>query len=138
MDNLDRALEQIELLRQMGVRFAIDDFGTGYSSLSHLRTLPVDCVKIDRSFIKDLAQQGSGSTTLVRGIIGLAHNLELQVVAEGVETQEQLSLLQGMGCDINQGFFLHRPMPRDAVEKLFGLAAPAPKLLDEVVLSGPV
>jgi EAL domain-containing protein (putative c-di-GMP-specific phosphodiesterase class I) len=138
MNNLDRALEQIELLRQTGVRFAIDDFGTGYSSLSHLRTLPVDCVKIDRSFIKDLAPQGSGSATLVRGIIGLAHNLELQVVAEGVETQEQLSLLQSMGCDVNQGFFLHRPMAREAVEKLFGLAAPTPKLSEEVVLSGPV
>ena len=138
MNNLDRALEQIELLRKMEVRFAIDDFGTGYSSLSQLRTLPVDSVKIDRSFIKDLAEEGTGSTTLVRGIIGLAHNLELQVVAEGVETQEQLSLLQGMGCDINQGFFLHRPMAHDAVEKLFGPAARAPKLLDEAVLSGPV
>ena len=138
MNNLDRALEQIELLRLMGVRFAIDDFGTGYSSLSQLRTLPVDCVKIDRSFIKDLAQQGSGSTTLVRGIIGLAHNLELQVVAEGVETQEQLTMLQGMGCDINQGFFLHRPMPGEAVEKLFEVRVPAPEARrDEVVLSGP-
>jgi predicted signal transduction protein with EAL and GGDEF domain len=125
MNNLDRALEQIELLRQLGVRFAIDDFGTGYSSLSQLRTLPVDCVKIDRSFIKDLAPQGSGSTTLVRGIIGLAHNLELQVVAEGVETQEQLTLLQSMGCDINQGFFLYRPMPREAVELLLQSAATA-------------
>jgi len=139
MNNLDRALEQIELLRQIGVRFAIDDFGTGYSSLSHLRTLPVDCVKIDRSFIKDLAPQGSGSTTLVRGIIGLAHNLELQVVAEGVETQEQLSLLQSMGCDINQGFFLHRPMAREAVEKLFLPAAQSLRTpREEAVLSGPV
>jgi diguanylate cyclase len=123
----------------LGARFAINDFGTGYSSLSQLRTLPVDCVKIDRSFIKDLVAQGSGSTTLVRGIIGLAHNLELQVVAEGVETREQLTLLQSMGCDINQGFFLHRPMPPDAVEKLF---RPAPQALenlhDEVMLTSPV
>ncbi len=119
MNNIDRALEQIESLRHLGVRFAIDDFGTGYSSLSHLSTLPVDCVKIDRSFIKDLTVEGSASTTLVRGIIGLAHNLALQVVAEGVETQEQLTLLQSMGCDINQGFFLHRPMPRDRIENLF-------------------
>jgi EAL domain-containing protein (putative c-di-GMP-specific phosphodiesterase class I) len=99
----------------------------------------VDCVKIDRSFIKDLAPQGSGSTTLVRGIIGLAHNLELQVVAEGVETQEQLSLLQSMGCDINQGFFLHRPMAREAVEKLFLPAAQSLRTpREEAVLSGPV
>jgi diguanylate cyclase (GGDEF)-like protein len=138
MNHLDQALEQIELLRNLGVRFAIDDFGTGYSSLSQLRTLPVDCVKIDRSFIKDLAA-GSGGTTLVRGIIGLAHNLQLQVVAEGVETQEQLTLLQGMGCDINQGFFLHRPMTYDAVEKLFPPAVQSPRSLRaEVVLSGPV
>jgi len=139
MNNLDRASEQIEALRNLGVRFSIDDFGTGYSSLNHLRTVPVDCVKIDRSFIKDLVGQGSGGTTLVRGIIGLAHNLELQVVAEGVETQEQLTLLESMGCDINQGFFLHRPMPCDAVEKLLKPAAQAPENLhDEVVLTGPV
>jgi diguanylate cyclase (GGDEF)-like protein len=139
MNNLDQALGQIEALRMLGVRFSIDDFGTGYSSLSQLRTLPVDCVKIDRSFIKDLVAQGSGSTTLVRGIIGLAHNLELQVVAEGVETQEQLTLLQSMGCDINQGFFLHRPMPPDAVEKLFQPAAQAlESLQDEVMLTSPV
>ena len=110
MDNLDGVIEQIELLRQLGVRFAIDDFGTGYSSLSHLRNLPVDCVKIDRSFIKDLEPGAEGCTTLVRGIIALAHNLGLQVVAEGVETAQQLALLNTLGCDINQGFFLHRPM----------------------------
>jgi EAL domain-containing protein (putative c-di-GMP-specific phosphodiesterase class I) len=133
MNNLDRASEQIEALRNLGVRFSIDDFGTGYSSLSHLRTVPVDCVKIDRSFIKDLVGQGSGGTTLVRGIIGLAHNLELQVVAEGVETQEQLTLLESMGCDINQGFFLHRPMPCDAVEKLLKPAAQALESVGEEV-----
>jgi diguanylate cyclase (GGDEF)-like protein len=139
MNNLDQALEQIEVLRRLGVRFAIDDFGTGYSSLNHLRTLPVDCVKIDRSFIKDLEQGDGSSTTLVRGIIGLAHNLELQVVAEGVETQEQLTLLQSMGCDINQGFFLHRPMAHDAVEKLFLPAAHVPEtVIEEAVLTGPV
>jgi EAL domain-containing protein (putative c-di-GMP-specific phosphodiesterase class I) len=143
MNHLEQALEQIELLRHLGVRFAIDDFGTGYSSLSQLRTLPVDCVKIDRSFIKDLAQQESGSTTLVRGIIGLAHNLQLQVVAEGVETQEQLTLLQTMGCDINQGFFLYRPMPHGSMEELLQPAVPveASGSLEvdiEPVLSGPV
>jgi diguanylate cyclase (GGDEF)-like protein len=118
MNNLDLALEQIETLRVLGVRFAIDDFGTGYSSLSQLRNLPVDCIKIDRSFIKDLDRSGSGST-MVRGIIGLAHNLKLDVVAEGVETEEQLRLIRALGCDLSQGFFLHRPMPREAVEKLF-------------------
>jgi diguanylate cyclase (GGDEF)-like protein len=118
MDNLASVIEQIENLRRLGVRFAIDDFGTGYSSLSHLQNLPVDCVKIDRSFVKDLASESSASTTLVRGIISLAHNLRLQVVAEGVETAQQLALLHMLGCDLNQGFFLHRPMPAEALEIL--------------------
>ena len=124
MNNLEQVIGQIEALRQTGVRFAIDDFGTGYSSLSHLRNLPVDCVKIDRSFIKDLKAEGEGSTTLVRGIIGLAHNMRLQVVAEGVETAQQLALLKILGCDINQGFFLHRPMPIAALEELLKAARP--------------
>jgi len=118
MNNLDLALEQIETLRKMGVRFAIDDFGTGYSSLSQLRNLPVDCVKIDRSFIKDLDRAGSGCT-MVRGIIGLAHNLQLDVVAEGVETEEQLSLLRALGCDLSQGYYLYKPMPRNSIETLW-------------------
>ena len=118
MDHLDGVVEQIELLRQLGVRFAIDDFGTGYSSLSHLQNLPVDCVKIDRSFIKDLEPGAEGCTTLVRGIIALAHNLGLRVVAEGVETAQQLALLNTLGCDINQGFYLHRPMSEAALEDL--------------------
>jgi diguanylate cyclase (GGDEF)-like protein len=117
VNHIDRAVEQIARLRDLGVKFAIDDFGTGYSSLNQLRTLPVDYVKVDRSFIKDLYPQ-SDSSTLVRGIIGLAHNLQLRVVAEGVETQAQLSLLRSMGCDVSQGFFLHRPMSADAAQKL--------------------
>jgi EAL domain-containing protein (putative c-di-GMP-specific phosphodiesterase class I) len=118
VDNLDCALEQILDLRALGIRFAIDDFGTGYSSLNQLRTLPVDCVKIDRSFIKDLREASRDTTTLVRGIVGLAHNLQLEVVAEGVETQQQLSLLRALGCDTIQGFFLHRPLTVSAVEEL--------------------
>jgi EAL domain-containing protein (putative c-di-GMP-specific phosphodiesterase class I) len=78
----------------------------------------VDCLKIDRSFVKDLDISGSSSTTMVRGIIGLAHSLQLEVVAEGVETQEQLTLLGAMGCDINQGFLLYKPMPAEQVEQL--------------------
>jgi diguanylate cyclase (GGDEF)-like protein len=116
--NLDKAIGNIEYLRKLGVRFAIDDFGTGYSSLSQLRTLPVDCVKIDRSFIKDLEYQGNGCTTMVRGIIGLAHNLKLEVVAEGVETEEQFDVLRSLGSDVNQGFYLHKPMSSEAVGDL--------------------
>jgi diguanylate cyclase (GGDEF)-like protein len=141
MDNLAKVIEQIELLRRLGVRFAIDDFGTGYSSLSHLQTLPVDIVKIDRSFIRDLKPGAEGCTTLVRGIIALAHNLGLQVVAEGVETAQQLALLNTLGCDIIQGFFLHRPMPVEALEKLLrskrSLTEPAVDLPEsELIPSG--
>ena len=118
MKHLDRAAKQIASLRRLGVRFAIDDFGTGFSSLGQLRTLPVNCVKIDRSFISGLDASETGSTTLVRGIIALAHNLQLDVVAEGVETKEQLFLLRAMGCDACQGFFLHRPMPPHAAREL--------------------
>jgi EAL domain-containing protein (putative c-di-GMP-specific phosphodiesterase class I) len=132
MDNLVGVIEQIGLLRQLGVRFAIDDFGTGYSSLSHLQNLPVDCVKIDRSFIKDLQPGAEGCTTLVRGIIALAHNLGLQVVAEGVETAQQLALLKTLGCDINQGFFLHRPMSEEALEQLLRAQSPPTESVQDV------
>jgi diguanylate cyclase (GGDEF)-like protein len=126
MNNIELALEQMEALRRLGVRFAIDDFGTGYSSLSQLRNLPVDFLKIDRSFVKDLVTAGSDSNTLVRSIITLAHSLKLKVVAEGVETQEQLEVLRAMGCDISQGFFFHRPMPAEEVELLLGRAEQEP------------
>jgi EAL domain-containing protein (putative c-di-GMP-specific phosphodiesterase class I) len=131
MNNIEQTLQQMAILRDLGVRFAIDDFGTGYSSLSQLRNLPVDCLKIDRSFVKDLDISGSSSTTMVRGIIGLAHSLQLEVVAEGVETQEQLTLLGAMGCDINQGFLLYKPMPAEQVEKL--LMAQADARVEEVL-----
>ncbi len=126
MNNLEQVIGQIEALRQMGVRFAIDDFGTGYSSLSHLRNLPGG-LRQDRSFLHQGPERGKARdrTTLVRGIIGLAHNLRLQVVAEGVETAQQLALLNILGCDINQGFFLHRPMPIAALEELLQSSAPA-------------
>jgi diguanylate cyclase (GGDEF)-like protein len=119
--NLECALKQIAQLRELGITFAIDDFGTGYSSLNQLRTLPVDCVKVDRSFIKDLERMTGDSTTLVRGIIGLAHNLRLTVVAEGVETLRQLEILRSLGCDLIQGFYLHRPLSAEAAEDLMRL-----------------
>ncbi len=118
--NLEHTVDQIARLRAMGIHFSIDDFGTGYSSLNQLRTLPVDNVKIDRSFIKDIEQVEGNS--LVRGIIALAHSLQLKVVAEGVETEAQLAALHSMGCDRNQGFQLHRPMDANAMMRLLGCA----------------
>jgi EAL domain-containing protein (putative c-di-GMP-specific phosphodiesterase class I) len=126
VSNLECAREQIAGLRACGIKFALDDFGSGYSSLNQLRTLPVDFVKVDRSFIKDLREGASDSATLVRGIIGLAHSLQLQVVAEGVETQHQLSLLWSLGCDIVQGFYLHRPLKASVVEDLLRQHAAKP------------
>jgi diguanylate cyclase (GGDEF)-like protein len=117
----DRVLGQIAKLRAAGIRFSIDDFGNGYSSLNRLRTLPVDVLKIDQSFIHDIDQLGNNS--LVEGIIALAHSLGLKVVAEGVENEAQLKVLRSMGCDRNQGFHLYRPMKAALVEKL--LEAPA-------------
>jgi EAL domain-containing protein (putative c-di-GMP-specific phosphodiesterase class I) len=116
--NLESALLQIVRLRALGIRFSIDDFGTGYSSLNQLRTLPVDSVKVDRSFIKDLERSSGDSTTMVRGIIGMAHNLQLDVVAEGVESKGQLAILRSLGCDFSQGFYLHRPLSVGAAEAL--------------------
>lgn len=107
----------MEELRGLGVRLAIDDFGTGYSSLSYLHQLPVDAVKIDRSFVKDLLARDS-NLRLVEGVIRLAKALRLEVVAEGVETAEQLEKLNELGCDLAQGYYIERPMPRERVEEL--------------------
>ena len=102
----------LKTLRQAGVRIAIDDFGTGHSSLSRLAELPIDTLKIDRTFTSRLARNGSGRS-VVRTILALARSFELTVVAEGVETQEELRVLMELGCDQVQGFLLAQPMPRD-------------------------
>ena len=115
MRRLPDIVDQLVYLRGLGVSFAIDDFGTGYSSLSHLRSLPVDTVKIDRCFIKDLGQEHGSNMAIVSGIIGLAHNLKLTVVAEGVETQQQIDALRSLGCDVNQGYALSRPLSVEAL-----------------------
>ncbi len=101
-------------LRHLGLRIAIDDFGTGYSSLSYLRQLPVDIVKIDRSFVSDLNSGGS-ATTLVASIIELARSLHLDVIAEGVETEQQVGILRDLQCGHAQGFFYARPVPASQV-----------------------
>ncbi len=113
----------MEELRELGVRLAIDDFGTGYSSLSYLHQLPVDAVKIDRSFVKDLLARES-NLRLVEGVIRLAKALRLEVVAEGVETAEQLDKLNELGCDLAQGYYIERPMPKAQVEQLIFQTTP--------------
>ena len=109
-------LLQMEQIRQLGVILEIDDFGTGYSSLSYLKRFPIDTLKIDRAFIKDLPSD-QDDISIVQGIVGLAHNLGLSVVAEGVETDEQKSLLQTLNCDVIQGYLLSQPLPAKELEK---------------------
>ncbi|MEA2167233.1 MAG: hypothetical protein QOF76_533, partial [Solirubrobacteraceae bacterium] len=106
----ERARAVLGRLNDLGVTLAIDDFGTGYSSLAYLRALPVDEIKIDRSFVMEMAGTDSGET-IVRSIIDLAHNLGLRAVAEGVEDQGLLTRLTELGCDVAQGYYISRPLP---------------------------
>ncbi len=117
LDEVESAIATLNALRDIGVRLAIDDFGTGYSSLSYLRRLPVDIVKIDRSFVAELGADGA-NVTIVAGIIGLARGLGLSVVAEGIETVRQLQVLRELGCTLGQGFLFSAPV---ALDDLLGI-----------------
>lgn len=110
MQHGEEVIAALQNLRDMGVKLAIDDFGTGYSSLSYLRRFPVNRLKIDRSFVREMASN-SDDAAITSGIIALAHSIHLRVVAEGVESAEQLELLRLAGCDEAQGYYLGRPMP---------------------------
>jgi diguanylate cyclase (GGDEF)-like protein len=121
-----RVRDVVERLKKIGVRLAIDDFGTGYSSLSYLKSLPIDVIKIDRSFVIGMAEEDS-DRAIVRSTIDLAHNLGLTVVAEGVENQETLDELARYGCDLAQGFHIARPQA--ATELWLDGAAPEPRAL---------
>ncbi|MBY4677721.1 EAL domain-containing protein [Marinobacterium arenosum] len=118
MSNPDSIIPLLRTLSEMGMTISVDDFGTGYSSLNYLRLLPINYLKIDRSFIKDLAQD-SNSEIITRSIINLAHNLDLQVVAEGIETPEQKEFLEHYGCDFGQGYLLGKPKPAEEAEDCF-------------------
>jgi EAL domain-containing protein (putative c-di-GMP-specific phosphodiesterase class I) len=112
MSDPEGASELMAGLREMGVGLAVDDFGTGYSSLAYLRTLPLDQLKIDRSFVNDL-DTGEPAGAIVRAILALGTTLDLDVVAEGIETETQAKLLRGFGCRYGQGFLYARPMGRE-------------------------
>jgi EAL domain-containing protein (putative c-di-GMP-specific phosphodiesterase class I) len=118
MEDVKRSVESLRAIRAMGVPIAIDDFGTGFSSLSHLARLPVDTLKIDRSFIVDMTQ-GPDGLALVSTIIHLAHSLKLKVVAEGVETEEQSRLLRLLNCDEMQGFLFCKPVSAQIFQNNF-------------------
>ena len=123
MDDAPATVATLEELKALGVRMVIDDFGTGYSSLSYLERFPVDYVKIDYSFVAKLGEE-PGAAALVSGMIRLAHSLSLKVIAEGVETKEQLERLQGLGCDIAQGHYFSESLPGKAVGTLLKTNAP--------------
>jgi EAL domain-containing protein (putative c-di-GMP-specific phosphodiesterase class I) len=110
MEDPDHAVAVLHDLRALGLHLAMDDFGTGYSSLSYLQRLPVDCIKIDRSFVIKLGHEAE-ATAIVTAVVHLAEALDLKVIAEGVETVDQLDRLSGLGCEFGQGYLWSRPMP---------------------------
>ena len=126
MSNIELTLETLQTLRSMCVQVAVDDFGTGYSSFDYLRRLPIACLKIDRQFINDLSDTGAHDTAIITNtMISLAHNLKLRVIAEGVENEVQLRLLQEQGCDEIQGFFFSRALSADDFVTLLQAHDPA-------------
>jgi diguanylate cyclase (GGDEF)-like protein/PAS domain S-box-containing protein len=122
IEDFDRGLALLRRLKGLGVRISMDDFGSGYSSLSYLQAFPFDKIKIDRAFVMNLGRNPQ-SAAIVRAVIGLGHGLEMSIVAEGVETQEQLSFLAEQGCDSVQGYFIGKPLPIEQYDTLVGRVA---------------
>ncbi len=117
MRNLEDVARQMRDLAELGVHFSVDDFGTGYSSLQHLHQLPIQTLKIDRTFIERVSEP-QGTSALVQAILSLAHSLDLQVVAEGVEREDQAETLVRLGCDVMQGFLFAPPQPAAGIPAL--------------------
>ena len=115
MDDPQKTIESLEVLRRIGVFFALDDFGTGYSSISHLKLMPISCLKLDRSYVKDIETNPSDAA-ICASTISLAHDLGLEVVAEGVETERQYEYLKTLGCDKFQGYFFSKPLTAAEIE----------------------
>ena len=126
MENSDILMNMLKDLKQSGVSLAIDDFGTGYSSLSYLKRFPIDRVKIDQTFVRDLSTD-TDDLAIVKAIIAMAKTLRLYVIAEGVETTEQLELLQREGCHEYQGYLFAKPMDATTISKLLNTSVTAVK-----------
>jgi diguanylate cyclase (GGDEF)-like protein len=134
MENPESAAKLLTEIRQLGVKVAVDDFGTGYSSLSYLKRLPIDTLKVDRSFVNN-APTDPDDAALVMAIVTLAHNLRLRVVAEGIETDEQLSFLRLLRCDEGQGYLFSRPQPAEALEQSLLEDSPPPTATQQPLVS---
>ena len=119
MQDSSRSLMILRRLKSMGILIAMDDFGTGYSSMSYLQSFPFDKIKIDQSFIRQV-ETNPQSAAIVRAVIGLGHNLGMPVIAEGIETAEQLAFLLGAHCDEIQGYLIGRPMPIEDYSHIVG------------------
>ncbi len=139
MEDVETAIDVLNALHEAGIRLAIDDFGTGYSSLSYIKRLPIDMIKVDRSFVSDLAGD-SDSIAIVAAIISMAHDLDLNVVAEGVESEQQLAFLSNLLCDEMQGYLFSRPVPATEAGELLTehvpLPSPCPPSAERVASSG--
>ena len=130
MHDTDATIRKLQALKALGVRLAVDDFGTGYSSLSYLQRFPIDILKIDRAFVAAI-ESDDDKSSLVRAIVSLAKTLQLQAVAEGIETRAQTEILTGLGCDLAQGYYLAHPMDPEALENILhtGFTGALPPLL---------
>ncbi len=117
MDEVELAIEMLSQMKALNLKLGIDDFGTGYSSLSYLHRFPTDTLKVDRSFVMRMGE-GDENSAIVKTIIALAHNLKMDVIAEGVETPEQLAKLRSLGCECGQGYFFAKPLPAEQIEAL--------------------
>jgi EAL domain-containing protein (putative c-di-GMP-specific phosphodiesterase class I) len=118
MEDVEETVRHVNRLRDYGLQIVIDDFGTGYSSLSYLQRLPIDTLKVDRSFVSRIQNTPDGNRNIVEAIISLAHRLDMIVVAEGVETLEQYTILLNMKCQFGQGYLFSKPIPKHDVDAL--------------------
>ena len=122
INDIEDSVKALEIIHEMGIQIALDDFGTGYSSLTYLQRLPIDIIKLDKSFVWSIGSDDN-KFFIVQTVIDLAHNLGMKVVAEGVETLEQLEFLKKSGCDYAQGYYFSKPIEADAVYRMLNLAA---------------
>jgi EAL domain-containing protein (putative c-di-GMP-specific phosphodiesterase class I) len=129
MRNAEESIYILESLSRLGVLVSVDDFGTGYSSMSYLRRFPIDKLKIDRSFVKEMTSRPEDAS-IVRAMVSLAHSLNLKVVAEGVETADQLALLRQLGCDQYQGFYFSTALPAQEFARLISTQTDASQTPD--------